>query len=169
MKRLEEIAKILLEEKVKIIITIPCKSLAGIIKLLEEKKDFRVVYPSREEEGLGISAGCSLGGMKSVMFIQNSGLGNMVNAFKSLIQYYKIPFFAVVSHRGGKEELVGAQKPMGRVTPKLLKTLGVKYRFLRTRKDIKKIRALLRESFSENKSCVLLSTPGFWREFNEKI
>ncbi len=51
--------------------------------------------------------------------MQNSGLGNSINAIKSLLELYKIPIVFIMSHRGAEGEKIIAQIPMGQVTIKL--------------------------------------------------
>lgn len=158
----DRIIDILKRNKVKKVITVPCKFFAPLLDKMESEPSINLIWPSREEEALGISAGCYLGGMRAVLLIQNSGLGNMVNAIKSLSQYYNIPFFAIVSHRGGKEEKIDAQKPMGELTPRLLKLLGIRYDILESPEDVEKINGSLKESFAKKESKVLLARNPFW-------
>lgn len=159
----ERLLDIFKKNSIKTVITIPCKLLAPLIERFKSEPSIRLISPAREEEGLGISAGCYLGGTRSILLIQNSGLGNMVNAIKSLNQYYNIPFFAIVSHRGGKDEKIDAQRPMGELTPDLLQLLGIKYEILKSPKQVDDIDKALQESFDKKKSRVILTQPSFWR------
>ena len=59
--------------------------------------------------------------------MQNSGLGNSVNALASLCQLYKIPILMIISHRGTKGEPIIGQVPMGKATPKILESLNIPY------------------------------------------
>ena len=103
----------------------PCRQLAPLLYLLERDPGRNLIYPAREEEGLGICAGAYLAGFFPVMIIQNSGLGNLVNAYCSLNQFFEIPVFFMISHRGGAMEPIDAQKPMGAITPRLLDILNI--------------------------------------------
>ena len=51
-------------------------------------------------DAVGIAAGVYLGGGLPVVMFQNSGLGNAVNPFTSLIQTFQIPILMIVTLRG---------------------------------------------------------------------
>ena len=52
-----------------------------------------------EEEGVALAAGADLGGARSVLLMQSSGVGNTIN-FLSLISGCRFPFLTIVSMRG---------------------------------------------------------------------
>jgi sulfopyruvate decarboxylase subunit alpha len=57
--------------------------------------------------------------------MQNSGLGNSINALGSLDFLYKIPLIMIISHRGCEGEPIVGQIPMGKLTPKLLDAMNI--------------------------------------------
>jgi sulfopyruvate decarboxylase subunit alpha len=57
--------------------------------------------------------------------MQNSGLGNSINALASLDLLYKIPLIMIISHRGCDGEPIVGQIPMGKFTPKLLDAMEI--------------------------------------------
>jgi len=59
--------------------------------------------------------------------MQNSGLGNSINALASLDMLYGIPLLMIISHRGGVGEPVVAQVPMGRLTVPLLDAMAISH------------------------------------------
>ena len=65
-----------------------------------------------EEEGVAMCAGAHLGGTKSVLLMQSSGVGNCVNMF-ALIKNGQFPFVTVVTMRGEFGEMNPWQVPMG--------------------------------------------------------
>ncbi len=109
-----------------LILSLPCIMLKGLLLLIEERKEIQHIPITREEEGVGIAAGAYLGGKMPAILIQNSGLGNSINAIKSLLQLYKIPAIFIMSHRGAEGEKIIAQIPMGKLTPDLLDLLKIK-------------------------------------------
>jgi sulfopyruvate decarboxylase subunit alpha len=143
-------------------VTVPCKYIARLIVETERDRRFTLLYPSREEEGLGIAAGASLAGRGSVMLIQNSGLGNMVNAYCSLNLYYGIPLCLIVSHRGDELERVPAQVPMGARTEDLLALLGIRVVTLATPADVPLFERELRAHRRDATSVAFLSKKTFW-------
>ncbi|MFQ6672072.1 MAG: sulfopyruvate decarboxylase subunit alpha [Candidatus Tectimicrobiota bacterium] len=145
-----------------LVLTVPCKALATLIREVENDERFFLMYPSREEEGVGIAAGAYLAGRKAVMLIQNSGLGNMVNACCSLNQYYGIPLCLIISHRGDESETVPAQVPMGVITPNLLTMLGTEWARLDTPADLPRLEKGLRQYSEHGESVAFLTKQAFW-------
>ena len=82
------------------VVTLPCVNLGEVLKMVECDPDIKHVPVTREEEGFGICAGAFLGGKKPAILMQNSGLGNSVNALASLFKLYQFPVLMVMSHRG---------------------------------------------------------------------
>jgi sulfopyruvate decarboxylase subunit alpha len=109
------------------VVSLPCVNLGKIMAMVDCDKDITHVPVTREEEGFGICAGAYLGGKSPAILMQNSGLGNSVNALASLFELYKIPVMMIMSHRGTEGEFMSAQVPMGNATPKILKALGIPY------------------------------------------
>src|SRR5262249_45185077 len=73
----------------------------------------RVVTVTREEEGVGLLAGAWLAGRRGALLMQNSGLGNSVNALASPCVASQIPMVLLISHRGDLGEFNPAQGPQG--------------------------------------------------------
>lgn len=115
---------ILKKNNVNPIIVVPDKNMKQLLLDLEKDKYFDLIYSTREEEGVGIYAGAYLVGKTPMMLIQNSGLGNMINAIQSLLKFYEIPFRAIIYMRGLKNEKIKAQIPMGKITYDLLRVLN---------------------------------------------
>jgi sulfopyruvate decarboxylase subunit alpha len=143
-------------------VTVPCKYIARLIVETEADPRFTLLYPSREEEGLGIAAGAALGGRGAVMLLQNSGLGNMVNAYCSLNLYYGIPLCLVVTHRGDEHERVPAQVPMGVRTAPLLELLGIRVVVLETPADVPRLEEELAAHRRNAASVAFLTKKTFW-------
>lgn len=90
-------------------------------------RDIIHVPVTREEEGFGICAGAYLGGKKTTILMQNSGLGNSVNVLASLYKLYQLPILMIISHRGTEGEFMNAQVPMGKATTGVLDALEIAY------------------------------------------
>lgn len=63
----------------------------------------RCLYVTREEEGIAIATGLALGGERPLVLIQQSGVGNALNAVFSLSDAYHIYFPIVVCDRSGDD------------------------------------------------------------------
>ncbi len=143
--------------------SVPCGLLDGVLQLIDERHRIRHIPVTREEEGVGICAGAYLGGARPALLMQNSGLGNSINALLSLTQLYHMGLLLIMGYRGRLgEELIEAQMPMGIATTKLLDTIGAKYIVIERRRDIGTI-STIAEQTRHGIGAVLL-TPKAWRE-----
>ena len=109
------------------IVSVPCVNLSKILNMIDDDEEIIHVPVTREEEGIGICAGAYLGGRKPAILMQNSGLGNSINALKSLTQLYEMPLLMIMSHRGTEGESICGQVPMGESTPRLLEAMDFKF------------------------------------------
>ncbi|MFX1257427.1 MAG: sulfopyruvate decarboxylase subunit alpha [Promethearchaeota archaeon] len=147
-----------------LIFSVPCILLKGLLKIIEEKSEIQHIPVTREEEGVGIAAGAYLGGRLPALLMQNSGLGNSINAIKSLIELYKIPAIFIISHRGTEGEKIIAQIPMGQLMSKLLDCIEIKKYFINSFEKIKEIRSAIEFSQSSKKSIAIILTRSLWSE-----
>ncbi|MDP7416526.1 MAG: thiamine pyrophosphate-binding protein, partial [Desulfobacterales bacterium] len=69
--------------------TFPCDRIKFLLERV--KKEFCHIPLTREEEGVGIAAGVALAGKRPAMFVQSSGIGNMITALLSLTGFYELP------------------------------------------------------------------------------
>ncbi|HVN73941.1 MAG TPA: sulfopyruvate decarboxylase subunit beta [Methanoregula sp.] len=102
---------------------IPCDKAKGLFFRLPE--EFRHIGLTREEDGVGISAGAYLAGARPLVAIQSSGLGNMLNAILSLTGTFGLPLPVLASWRGTEGEAIPAQIPFNRPLPEILAAAGI--------------------------------------------
>lgn len=121
------------------IVSVPCANLGKILEIIDEDEEIIHVPATREEEGIGICAGAYFGGKKTAILMQNSGLGNCVNALGSLYQLYSLSLVMIMSHRGTEGEPIIGQIPMGKATPKILDAMKLDYFNPKNPNDAKKI------------------------------
>ena len=139
MKISQKIITNLKSSGVDFFLSVPCKLLANMITILENDKDIYYSSIPREEEGMGICAGAYLGNKLPCIMMQNTGIGNSVNAIVSLLQLYQMPVVFLISYRGTSGEPVGAQAKMASVTEDILNTLRIPMLHCNTEKDLDKI------------------------------
>jgi sulfopyruvate decarboxylase alpha subunit len=77
-----------------------------------------------EEEGIALSLGAWLGGERSALLMQSSGVGNCINML-SIIEETRSPLLMLVTMRGEWGEFNPWQIPMGQGTRKSLEDAGV--------------------------------------------
>ena len=107
--------------------SVPCINLQQLLHQVEDDQEIIHIPVTREEEGVGLCAGAWMGGRKPALIMQNSGLGNSINALASLDFLYDIPLLMIISHRGCEGETIAGQVPMGSLTPKLLDSMEIPF------------------------------------------
>jgi len=95
-----------------------------LIELCQADARMRTVVMSTEEEGIGLAAGAWLGGRKTALLMQSSGVGNIVNAL-GMVSECRFPLLLLVTMRGEYGEFNPWQVPMGRATGAVLREMGV--------------------------------------------
>ena len=95
-----------------------------LIELCESGRQTRAVALSTEEEGIGLAAGAWLGGVRSALLMQSSGVGNCINAL-AMVRECRFPLLMLVTMRGEFGEFNPWQVPMGQATPAVLSAMGV--------------------------------------------
>ncbi len=80
----------------------------------------RDVVLTTEEEGIALAAGAWLGGQRSVLLMQSSGVGNCINML-SLIKTCRFPFLTFITMRGEWAEFNPWQVPMGSIVEPVLR------------------------------------------------
>ena len=96
---------------------------AGHSRLIDRCRadpNIRDVVLTTEEEGVAMAAGAWLGGERSALLMQSSGLGNCVNML-SLARTCRFPLLMLITMRGEWEEFNPWQQPMGSIVEPVLK------------------------------------------------
>lgn len=115
---------------IRLLSALPETWLVHLIRLAEDDPEMTLVRLAKEEEGVGISAGAHLAGVKSAMLMQNHGFLASVNGIVSCAQLYRIPLLMLISHRGAFGERDPWQTEGGGVTEELLRALNIQYAML---------------------------------------
>lgn len=103
---------------------VPDAGHATLIQLFNEDPGVIANMLTSEEEGIAIAAGSWLGGKRSVLLMQSSGVGNCINMLSLPVQA-RIPFLTLVTMRGEWGEFNPWQVPMGQATQAVLEAIGV--------------------------------------------
>lgn len=105
---------------------VPCSFLTPFINYVIDDDALDYVSSANEGDALATAAGAVIGGQRSVVMMQNSGLGNAISPLTSLAYVFKIPMLIITTHRGQpglKDE--PQHELMGQITDKLLDTMRV--------------------------------------------
>lgn len=162
----KELLTILRETGVNFTASLPCEKIKVLLEMVEES--FFHVPLTREEEGVGICAGAALSDKKPAMFVQSSGLGNMINALLSLTSFYRLPLALFVSQRGIYKEKIAAQLPMGQRLPAILKGSGIPCSLISTSEDFKLIQKKLPDVYRQGNIHAFLLNPSIWEDSEAK-
>jgi len=103
---------------------VPDAGHAQLIELFQADRDIVSTVLTTEEEGIAIAAGAWLGGDRSVLLMQSSGVGNCINML-SLAVIGRFPLLMLVTMRGEWAEFNPWQVPMGLATETCLGAIGV--------------------------------------------
>jgi len=101
----------------------PCGILAPLYRALEGGIGLHTV--PREDAAVGVAVGAAAAGRRPVVLMQNSGLGQSVNALASLAVPYQVPLLLIVSLRGVVPDPTQENLVMGRITEPLLEGCGI--------------------------------------------
>ena len=98
---------------------VPDSRLKSFIKEIENSV-FKHIPALNEGQAIGIAVGAELAGMKSCVYLQNSGLGNCINPLTSLCMPHNILPLLVIGHR----HTLPQHAVMGRVDKQMLDLIG---------------------------------------------
>lgn len=141
--------------------SLPCEKIKVLLEMLS--RDIFHVPLTREEEGVGICAGAALAGKRPALFVQSSGIGNMINALLSLTVFYELPLALFVSRRGFYRERIAAQVPMGRRLGTILTGAGISWTEINVRKDLERVKRELPQVYERGGGIhAFLLSPAVW-------
>src|SRR5215813_5409843 len=115
---------------IRLVSALPETWLVHLIRMTEEDPEMVLVRLAKEEEGVGISAGAHMAGVKSAMLMQNHGFLASINGIVSCAQLYRIPLLMFISHRGEFGERDPWQTEGGGVTTHVLDALRIPHALL---------------------------------------
>ena len=131
---------------------VPCSHLTSVINGVINSKKIKYVGATSEGEAIGIASGAWLAGKKSVVMIQNSGLGNTINPLTSLNYPFKIPILLITTWRGEPKIKDEPQHElMGKITRNILKLTKIKNEIFPIKENnLKKILVKINNSINKN-------------------
>jgi sulfopyruvate decarboxylase alpha subunit len=96
----------------------------GLIMLCAADPSMTTTVLTTEEEGIALAAGLWLGGERSALLMQSSGVGNCINLL-TLPDNCRMPLVILVTMRGEFAEFNPWQVPMGKRAGPALELMGV--------------------------------------------
>ena len=119
----QQLYETLKRQSIKQVSMVPDAGHANLIRLCEADGEMKLVRLTTEEEGVALAVGAWLGGDKSVLLMQSSGVGNCVNML-SMLSVCQVPLPMLITMRGDWAEFNPWQVPMGRATQAVLEEMG---------------------------------------------
>jgi len=127
-----------------------------LIELCQADARMRTVVMSTEEEGIGLATGAWLGGAKTVLLMQSSGVGNIVNVL-GMVKECRFPLLTIVTMRGEEGEFNPWQVPMGEATARVLEAMGVTVRRAENEGEISSlVKKALRSCYRDGSASAIL-------------
>jgi sulfopyruvate decarboxylase alpha subunit len=148
----EEVHRELSAAGVRIVGYVPDAGHKRLIELCQADQAMRAVVLTTEEEGIGLAAGAWLGGEKSALLMQSSGVGNLINVLGT-VQVCQFPLVMIITMRGEEGEFNPWQVPMGRATPQVLEAMGVS---VRRASSVSEVAPLVAEAFRREQAVAVL-------------
>ncbi len=108
---------------------VPCSFLKSLINYAINECHY--VVAANEGDAVAIASGAQLGGRKSVVLMQNSGLTNATSPLTSLNYTFRLPVLGFVSLRGEpglKDE--PQHELMGQITEEMISLMRIEYTYL---------------------------------------
>jgi len=130
-----ELYRILKAADVRQMSYVPDAGHSQLIRLFSADRDVTTNVLTTEEESIAIAAGAWLGGQRSVVLMQSSGVGNCINML-SLSAIGRFPLLMLVTMRGEWAEFNPWQVPMGLATAPVLAAMGIRVMRAETPHDL---------------------------------
>jgi sulfopyruvate decarboxylase alpha subunit len=152
----EQIHRELSAAGVRVVGYVPDAGHKRLIELCQADKKMRAVVLTTEEEGIGLAAGAWLGGQKSVLLMQSSGVGNVINVL-GMVRECRFPLVTLVTMRGEQGEFNPWQVPMGQATRTVLEAMSTVVQYVEKENEVAPVvNAALRLAYNSYASVAVL-------------
>ena len=151
------------KHKIGFVTSVPCKQLAGVLDKIDEEPSIKHVPSNKEDEGIGLCAGATMGGTRSAIIMQNTAIGVTINALVTLTQFYRMPLPMLISYRGEVGEPVACQVEMAVHTKALLDQLSIPTYHFHHKDDVAELDGILGHCFMARKPVAILTDASFWK------
>ena len=130
----------------------------GLLRPLARETDPRLIRVCKEDEGVGICAGLSYCGRRSLLLIQQTGLLDSINAIRGVAVEYALPICMMVGLLQKEPGVPPRQsKRYGvRIVEPVLDAMGVTYHEIEAEADVGKIAPAIEAAYAQMRPVVLL-------------
>ena len=130
----------------------------GLLRPLAQESEPRLIRVCKEDEGVGICAGLSYCGRRSLLLIQQTGLLDSINAIRGVAVEYALPICMMVGLLEKEPGVPPRQsKRYGvRIVEPVLEAMGITYHEIEAQPDVEKIAPAIGAAYAEMRPVVLL-------------
>jgi sulfopyruvate decarboxylase subunit alpha len=130
----------------------------GLLRPLSQSATPRLIRVCKEDEGVGICAGLSYTGRRSLLLIQQTGLLDSINAVRGVAVEYALPICMMVGLLQKEPGVPPTQsKRYGvRIVEPILDTMGVAYYEIEEEANVGKIKPAIDDAYAQSRPVVLL-------------
>lgn len=139
---------------------VPDSEFKKLIPLLINDPEVNYIPSVREDLAIAVAAGATLGGNRSVVFMENSGLGTSCDVLTSLISVYEIPVLLFIAWAGHEGKDVPHHNVMGLAMCGILDAMNIPYLVLKDMNDFEDLLATAEKYLSNNQTVAMLFIPG---------
>ena len=144
---------------VRFIMSVPdIVSSEGLLHPISRDPELRLIRVCKEDEAIGISAGLSACGQRSMLLIQHTGLLDSINALRAVAVEYSNPVCLMV---GLLEKEPGVEPTKSgrygiRIVEPILDAMGIAHHLLETETDVPIIPEAIDRAYSQSKPVVMM-------------
>src|SRR5271163_3894696 len=123
----------------------------GLLRPLAQETEPRLIRVCKEDEGVGICAGLSYCGRRSLLLIQQTGLLDSINAIRGVAVEYGLPncmMVGLLEKEPGVPPLQSKRYGVRIVEP-ILDAMGVAYQEIEEEADVAKIRPAIDAAYAQ--------------------
>jgi len=130
----------------------------GLLRPLSQATPPRLIRVCKEDEGIGICAGLSYTGRRSLLLIQQTGLLDSINAVRGVAVEYALPICMMVGLLQKEPGVPPRQSERYgvRIVEPILDAMGVAYHGIEEEADVAKIRPAIDDAYAQSRPVVLL-------------
>jgi sulfopyruvate decarboxylase subunit alpha len=130
----------------------------GLLRPLSQSTTPRLIRVCKEDEGVGICAGLSYTGRRSLLLIQQTGLLDSINAVRGVAVEYALPICMMV---GLLQKEPGVPPTRSgrygvRIVEPILDAMGVAYHEIEEEANVGKIKPAIDDAYAQSRPVVLL-------------
>jgi sulfopyruvate decarboxylase alpha subunit len=152
----DQVHRLLREHEVRQVAYVPDSGHARLIELVRADGTMHAIPLTTEEEGVALAVGAWLGGDRSVLLMQSSGVGNCINML-GMVDECRVPLLMLVTMRGEWGEFNPWQVPMSRATASVLAAMGVILKPVERRDEVAEtVAAALNLAFHTSRAVAVL-------------